>query len=161
MRRALWKSASAGEEEEEGERGSLKMRWWRQKESTRADHLTSWACRVLRFVWRVKKAGKEYSRGKGKGGVAVVEGGAVIFGDCWRGKREEGREGRREEGEVVVVFWAERVLEKEDELVMGSSFLGGGFTMVGCYLQGCYQCIGTTIGHGLCICCGTTWDSRS
>lgn len=51
------------------ERESLWMRWCWQKERTRVDHFVSWAWWVVRFVWRVKKGGKWYSRGKTKGSV--------------------------------------------------------------------------------------------
>ena len=53
------------------ERESLNIRWCWQKERIKVDHFVSWAWWVVRFVWRVKKGGKWYSRGKTKGSAIV------------------------------------------------------------------------------------------
>lgn len=45
----------------------------------REDHFSSWEWCVVRFVWRVKKGGKWYSRGKSKGGGGW-EGRFVVVG---------------------------------------------------------------------------------
>lgn len=49
----------------------MKMRWCWQKDRMKVDHFVSWAWWVVRFVWRVKKGGKWYSRGKTKGSAIV------------------------------------------------------------------------------------------
>lgn len=50
----------------------------------REDHLESWACRVERLIWGVKKGGKECSFGKGNAAVAAAAAGGlvVMMGRC-------------------------------------------------------------------------------
>ena len=44
-------------------RESFQIRWCRQKDWIKEDHLRDCACAVLEMRWRVKKGGKLYSRG--------------------------------------------------------------------------------------------------